>query len=68
VSGVVATPYGFEIIKVTDRRAAGYHPLDEVQDRIREVLLKSEKQDRQADFVAQLRQKAKVELVDAVAP
>jgi parvulin-like peptidyl-prolyl isomerase len=68
VSGVVATPYGFEIIKVTDRRAAGYIPLEEVQDRIREVLLKSEKQDRQAEFVAQLRQKAKVELVDPVAP
>jgi peptidyl-prolyl cis-trans isomerase C len=68
VSGVVATPYGFEIIKVTDRRAAGYQPLDEVQDRIREVLLKSEKQERQADFVAQLRQKARVELVDPVAP
>jgi peptidyl-prolyl cis-trans isomerase C len=68
VSGVVATPYGFEIIKVTDRRAAGYSPLEEVQDRIGQVLLKSEKQDRQADFVAQLRQKAKVELVEPVAP
>jgi peptidyl-prolyl cis-trans isomerase C len=68
VSGVVATPYGFEIIKVTDRRAAGYYPLDEVQDRIREVLLRSEKQDRQAAFVAQLRQKAKVELMEPDAP
>jgi peptidyl-prolyl cis-trans isomerase C len=68
VSGVVATPYGFEIIKVTGRRGAGYRPLGEVQDRIREVLLKSEKQERQADFVAQLRQKAKVELVEPVAP
>jgi peptidyl-prolyl cis-trans isomerase C len=68
VSGLVATPYGFEIIKVTDRRAAGYSPLVEVQDRIREVLLKSEKQERQAAFVAQLRQKAKVELLEPVAP
>jgi peptidyl-prolyl cis-trans isomerase C len=68
VSGVVTTLYGFEIIKVTDRRAAGYSPLEEVQDRIGQVLLKSEKQDRQADFVAQLRQKAKVELVEPVAP
>ncbi len=66
LSGVVTTPYGFEIIKVTDRRAAGYLPLAEVEDRIREVLLKAEKQDRQADFVAQLRQKAKVELVEPV--
>ena len=62
VSGVVATPYGFDIIKVTDRRDAGYEPLPEVQDRIREVLLKSERQQRQADLVAQLRAKAKIEL------
>jgi len=61
-------PYGFEIIRVTDRRAAGYSPLEEVQDRIREVVLKSEKQDRQAEFVAQLRQRAKVELVEPAAP
>jgi parvulin-like peptidyl-prolyl isomerase len=62
VSGVVATPYGFDIIKVTDRRDAGYAPLSEVQDRIREVLLKSERQQRQADFVAELRKKAKIEM------
>jgi peptidyl-prolyl cis-trans isomerase C len=62
VSGVVSTPYGFDIIKVTDRRDAGYAPLSEVQDRIREVLLKSERQQRQADFVAELRKKAKIEL------
>ena len=68
LSGVVTTPYGFEIIKVTDRRPAGYLPLNEVQDRVREVLLKAEKQDRQAALVAQLRQKATVELVEPVAP
>src|SRR5262249_54360381 len=51
ISGVVATPYGFEIIKVTDRRDAGYEALAEVQDRIREVLLKSERQQRQVAFV-----------------
>jgi parvulin-like peptidyl-prolyl isomerase len=68
LSAVVTTPYGFEIIKVTDRRGAGYQPFEEVQERIRAVLIKSEKQERQADFVARLRQKAKVELVEPAAP
>jgi parvulin-like peptidyl-prolyl isomerase len=64
LNDVVATPYGFHIIRVTDRRDAGYAPLSEVQERIREVLLKSERQARQAALVAELRKKGKVELVE----
>ena len=63
LSGVVTTPYGYDIIKVVDRRAAGYQPLAEVQERIRAVLLKTERQKRQTAFVAELRKKAKVEIV-----
>lgn len=62
LSGVIATPYGFHIIKVTGRRDAGYETLDEVQDRIRAVLLKEARQNAQAEMVAQLRQKARIEL------
>lgn len=64
LSGVVSTPYGFEIIKVTDRREPGYEPFAEVQERIGAVLLKGERQQRETDLVTQLRQKAKVELFD----
>jgi len=64
ISGVVETRYGFEIIKVTDRRDAGYTPLEEAEPVIREVLLKSARQDRQSALVAELRKKAKVELVE----
>ena len=64
LSDVVSTPYGLHIIRVTDRRGAGYTPLPEVDERIRSVLIKFEHQKRQADFVAQLRQKAKVEVLD----
>jgi peptidyl-prolyl cis-trans isomerase C len=63
VSDVIATPYGFHIIKVTERRDAGYGSLEEVQDRIREVLMKKERETRQAAFVDELRKKSKVELV-----
>lgn len=64
LSDVVSTPYGFDIIKVTDRRDAGYTPLPEVEEQIRAVLEKSERQKRQADLVAELRKKAKVEVLD----
>lgn len=64
LSDVVTTPYGFHIILVTARRDAGYEPLADVQDRIREVLVKSERQRRQADLAAALRKKAKVEILD----
>lgn len=63
LSGVVSTPYGYDIIKVTDRRATGYEPLADVQERIRAVLLKTERQKRQAAFVAELRKKAKIDVV-----
>ncbi|MBI3784089.1 MAG: peptidylprolyl isomerase [Deltaproteobacteria bacterium] len=61
LSGVVATSYGFHIIKITDKREAGIEPLDAVQDRIRAVLLKSERQKRQAVLTAELRKQAKLE-------
>ena len=64
LSDVVSTPYGFDIIKVTDRRDAGYTPLPEVEEQIRAVLEKSERQKRQTDLVAELRKKAKVEVLD----
>jgi parvulin-like peptidyl-prolyl isomerase len=68
VSAVVATPYGFEIIKLVDRRGEGYQPLPEVQDRIRSELLAAKRQSRQAAFVEQLRHKAKIEMVEPLAP
>jgi len=61
LSEVVSTPYGFHVILVTARRDAGVDPLDEVQSRITAVLMKSERRQRQAEFVAALRQKAKIE-------
>jgi peptidyl-prolyl cis-trans isomerase C len=61
ISGVVSTTYGFDIIKLTDRREAGIEPLEAVQERIRVVLVKGERQKRQAELTAQLRKQAKIE-------
>jgi peptidyl-prolyl cis-trans isomerase C len=64
LSDVVSTPYGFHLIKVTDRRDAGYTPLPEVDERIRALLQRFERQKRQADLVAELRKKANVEVLE----
>lgn len=63
ISGVIESRYGFEIITVTDRRNAGVSPLAEVEQVIREVLLKSARQERQRALVAELRSKARIERV-----
>jgi len=60
-SGVIASPYGFMIVKVTGRRDAGITPLPEVDAQIRAVLEKQARQARQAAFVATLRKTAKIE-------
>jgi parvulin-like peptidyl-prolyl isomerase len=64
LSGLISTPYGFEIIKVTDRRRPGKLPLEEVEERIRTLLEKRERQKRQDALVAELRKRAKVEVLD----
>ena len=64
LSGVVSTPYGFDIIKVTDRRGADYETLDEARERITAVLTKTERERRESELVAQLRQKAKIVVTD----
>jgi peptidyl-prolyl cis-trans isomerase C len=63
-SGVVETVYGYHIIEVTDRRQAGYRPLAEVEDRIREVLAKTEREKLRAQLIHSLRQKADIQIRD----
>jgi peptidyl-prolyl cis-trans isomerase C len=64
LSGVVATPHGYHIIKVTDRRGAGYEALEDARERIVAVLTKLERERRETDLVAELRKKAKVEVTE----
>ncbi len=61
LSDVVRTTYGFDIIKVTERRDAGPQPLAEVEERIRAGLLKQERQRLQSAYVAKQREQAKIE-------
>jgi peptidyl-prolyl cis-trans isomerase C len=63
MSDVVTTPFGYHIIKVTERRAASTVPFDQVNPRIKEYLTEQQKQGRAQAFIEQLKQKAKIEVL-----
>jgi peptidyl-prolyl cis-trans isomerase C len=66
ISEVVKSPFGFHIIKLTERKDGRDKPFDEVKDRIRVTLANQKRQEEmQARFEA-LRAKAKVTIHDDV--
>ena len=63
VSDVVTTQFGYHIIKATDRKPASTLPLAEVNEQLKQGLAQQKKQQVAQQFIAQLRQKSKVEVL-----
>ena len=63
ISDVVTTQFGVHIIKVTDRKPAGTVPLEEVSPQVKQFLTEQKKQQQAQAFIAQVRQKAKIEVL-----
>lgn len=63
VSGLVETPFGFHIIKVTDRRAPRTTPLAEVSPQIKQFLEQGQREQKLEQFVEQVKAKSKVEML-----
>ena len=63
ISDVVTTQFGLHIIKATDRKPAGLVPLDEVSAQVKKFLNEQKKQQLAQAFIAQVRQKAKIEVL-----
>jgi peptidyl-prolyl cis-trans isomerase C len=59
ISDLVATENGYHIIKVIDRKPAGILPLADVNEQVKQGLTQQKTQ----AFVAQLKQKAKIEVL-----
>lgn len=63
VSAVVETKFGFHIIKVFDKKPAGVAPYAEVRKFIKKFLQQEESKKKLADHIAELKKKAKIEIL-----
>jgi parvulin-like peptidyl-prolyl isomerase len=64
LSNVIETSTGFHLVQVVERRGAGITPFEKVRKEIVQTLTEDEKRRRQEAFVAELRKKAKIEIVE----
>jgi peptidyl-prolyl cis-trans isomerase C len=64
LSDVVQTEFGFHLIKVTDTHPAGVMALADVKPQIESYLEEQQRQEREQEYVAQLKKKAKIEIVE----
>jgi parvulin-like peptidyl-prolyl isomerase len=61
LSPVFVSPFGFHLVKLTERKPATPKPFEEVRDAVREHLLQDRQQDRTRQLVAELQAKAVIE-------
>jgi len=63
MSGLVQTPYGWHIIKVTDVRKGSQQSLAEVKTQIEQIIIQQRRADSYQKFLNDLRKKAKIEIL-----
>ncbi len=61
ISGLVETQFGYHIIKLTDHKAAGMVPFDEVKEGVAKQLKDREMQSKMREYIENLRKNAKIE-------
>ncbi len=66
ISGVVQTPFGFHIIKVTGKRPAGVRTFDEVKDQIKAALMPAKQQEALQQLQDNLKKDAKISVKEDV--
>ncbi|MGA1842822.1 MAG: peptidyl-prolyl cis-trans isomerase [bacterium] len=62
ISELVETPFGYQIITVTDRKPDRTIPFEEVQDKIRQELINERRKILFDDYLKSLRKEAKIEI------
>jgi peptidyl-prolyl cis-trans isomerase C len=62
VSDIVETQFGYHLIKVIDRQAAGAQPYEKMKEQIKSQLFKEQVHKKMEPYVKILREKAKVQV------
>lgn len=65
ISDIVETDFGYHIIKLTDQKDAREIPLEEVKDRVKNVIEMERKQQAILDYINELRDAAEIEYIDS---
>jgi len=63
ISGLVQTPYGWHIIKVTDERKGSQQKLEDVKAQIEQILVQQTRADAYQKYLDELRKNAKIEIL-----
>lgn len=66
-SGIVRSEFGFHVIKLTGKRAAGTRPFDEVKDQIKNALMPQKQQQVFMKLKDDIKKGAKIEIKDPAA-
>src|SRR5687768_16247297 len=61
ISPVFASPFGFHLVKLTERKPATAKPFDEVREQVREHLLQDRQQEKTRQLVEELQTRATIE-------
>lgn len=64
ISEVVQTPFGFHIIKVTDRKSAGQQPYEKIKPQLKQYLTAQEQVKALEQFLSMLKSQAVIEYVN----
>jgi peptidyl-prolyl cis-trans isomerase C len=63
ISEVVSTPFGFHIIKLTEKKEGSTVPFDQVKPQVVEYLSNQKKQQRVDSFIDEAKKRAKIEVL-----
>jgi foldase protein PrsA len=64
MSGLVQSPYGWDIILVTDERAGTQQPLAQVKSQIQQIIVQQRRSDAYQTFLNDLKKNAKIEILE----
>jgi len=68
ISEVIASPVGFHIIKVLDKRGGGNKPIEAIREEIKTKLEEEKAEKKYEQWITDLRKQSRIEIENLTAP